>query len=557
MKRNKRIKYIFLGAIACITPCLLFAEDKGNDPEPFTPIEAFDDFGGWVQTARLDVGIQFLGSGVFSPIAPAMVSGSIGDLPDSIPDLDDLKSDILTSSSTQNFLIVPENTESLTLMSDTGISGEGISLNNSPDAYPQLLGFSSYLPGADLAGNHFVSVDEDKLYLIEWNLSTPFEISDTTKLPFIRFAAGSLAAGGLGMSNITFDANSSNQIVGDEVVLRQYFHAHATGEMGFEVVIYDGVTENVQYNSVSRIGYPNGHIGHNVTINKIEVFEVDESQLSGKEVVFNEGQESVPLFTDEPAPDPSNYTGGFELDYWGGRDFFQFLADGAGASRNTSIFPDRPIRTPSNSVPFERNGDTADILTFSVNSGEGPMFITWDTQNSRVSESDGSDPANFTAEEVLEVEEGELVFMDFWLSAIGATANLPFTRVGISHDFFGPGGEELESLQGFFAFHEFSTNFDGLRGVDGSTIPNALTLQNGSSRRVRLVFEPQLVSTPVGSPGRFAFRPTIQSFEIPVVSNSRSAEAEGFININRVVVTRYDAPDGIESLDVPSVLNNI
>jgi len=548
MLQLKQIKTIFMGGLLCFTPCLLFAEDKGPTDEALIPIEAFEDFEGWHQTFRFDLAPIFFDGLAYN--APLLFSQSVGDLPNSIPQrvsLNTIPGEFLPG----NYLFVPENIESLTLMTDTGVFG-GIYLNGDFDAYPQMLGFGSFTEINNNVSNNLVDVEADKLYMVKWWLETPFDVDDSVKLPLLQLIVGETGAYGLGRSLLGFDFHSANHIVGETLEFRQYFYAHDDGEIGFFINLIDLYSTRSPYASID------GHVGHNVTIQRIDVFEVNESMLTNEEVIFNQGQSDIVLAMDEAPPPMTAYEGGFDLDIWAGRDQFAIIAEGADESRNTSFSPESDLIGVGQS--YQATGLTTDTLSYTINPGKGPAFCIWDTFKSTQVAENSTDPILSEVREVLEVDEGDLIVMDAWMSSTGPTEDLPFVRFGMASQNVMPGGGAVsirDPLQGYVAYHEFMSSSEPFPLADKTEAVPSLNLINDQTKRVRLVWEVQLTSTPEDT-GRYAFRPAIESFEIPAgFANGRNAQAQGTINTHRVVVTKYDKPAGAEDAIVPVELTDI
>jgi len=522
------------------------------------PVEAFEDMGGWFQTARLDYGAVYRINSMF--VSPVQFSNSIGDLPNSVPTLDDL-SNVVGEMLPQTFTIVPSNTQSLTLMTDTGEAFAGINLNGVPNSYPQLIGFGSFNEAIPTLSNNSIFVEADKLYMIRWRLESPYGIEDSTKLPLCQLIVGENGAYGLGRSLLSFDGNSMNNLAGGFFEFRQYFYAHDSGDIGFFVNLYDEATD-----SPNRSAYPDGHLGHSIKIHRIDVFEVDPEKLTNEQVIFNQGQASVPVDVNEPSPSPLNYEGEFDLDVWSGIDYFQAIADETNTSRNPVHLPITPFVALGES--YNATGQTAERLSYSFQGGLGPTFISWNTLKTRGIDDDSDDPVYSEVRELLEVDEGTLVVMDFWLSAFGTPAQLPFVRVGMRSDNVLPGGglpEPGAPIQGYVAYHEFFSSSQPFPRADGTLAYSPTNLINGATKRVRLVWEAQLTSTSLDT-GRYAFGPEIQTFEIPINleilgggpnATQRATIANGAIITHRVVVTTYDQPAGALTETIPAGLTDI
>jgi len=520
----------------------------------FTPVEAFSDFEGWYQTARLDQGVVFdtgpVG-GAANYVAPLQFSANVGDLPNSVPAIGSLVSTPDEFGAGSTFLTIPAATDTFTVQTDTG-SG-GISFNRANNQYPQLLGFGSFFEGIPSTANDFVNVTADELYMVRWNLSTPTDIADVEQLPLAQLIVGETGSFGVGRSLLSFDGNNLNNLAGSSIAFRQYFYAHDAGEIGFFINVFDSV-------SAGAPGFPAGHTGHDVSVESVEVFTVNTAGLTGENVVFNQGQTSVPLVSGEPAP-PSTGLEEFDLNFWYGRDQFAFIADNTGDaadSRNASFTPNTPFVGVGQ--PYTAPNTTASTLSYTLGQGDGPAFIIWDTLGSSQIDSSSGDPTIANPREVLTAPEGTLVVMDYWLSATGSTAQLPFTRVGMASQNIYPTSTSItatDPIQGYAAYMEFNpdSTADGL--ANGTSVNPAIGFQAGSARRARLVWEVQLTSTATDS-GTYAFRPTVESFVIPAgVSGGGASQANGTINIHRVVVTTFDKPAGAETTTVPASLTDL
>lgn len=511
-------------------------------------ITGISDFEGWYQTARSDIGTSYS--------SPTIFTEGLGDLPDSIPSLAELND---TADEfeffDETFKTVPEAIKSLTLMTDTGLAGEGFALNGMQDAYPQLIGFGSFFEGIPSTSNQLIEVEADELYMVRWNLSTPFDatVENARMLPLVQLIVGETGSYGLGRSIMSFDHKSSGNIVGQNLSIRQFFYAHDAGEIGCFINIFDIATDNSATDSFGGYLFPDGHMGHNITIESIEFFRVDTNSLTGEEVVYNQGQEIIPLAPGEPPPPTVNRTGDFDLNFWVGRDQFADIAEDNQASRNTLFNP----TTPFNGMlkPYDPSNTTAPVLSYAISPGEGPAYLIWDTINSSAYNTEETDPLLSFPREVLEANEGEVYMMDFWLSATGPTENLPFTRVGMYSGVLSPGNTSIDSVepypQAFVAYHEFNPDSTPDMLANGLVANPAIPLRNDAARRVRLVFEPQLTTTNQDT-GSLAFRPSMETFVIPMEEpNTAEAAASGTINFHRVTVTKYNKHPSFDSQRVP------
>lgn len=510
----------------------------------FVPVEGFDDMGGWYEVQRFDQAAIF-------DVSPIRFSTSFGNLPDSVPARASLDSTVSEFNAAITRLTVPASTATLSMSTDTVAAGAGATNPFLTEFAPQLIGFGSFFEDIPSTANDSVAVTADTLYMIRWDLSTPFTTSQGAQLPLAQLIVGETGAYGLGRSLVSFDNNGDNNLVGANLAFRQYFYAHDSGDIGFFMNLFDQATAGT---TAANEGFPQGHVGHNVTINRVDVFEVQTAGLTGESVIFNQGQASVPLVSGEPTP-PATGVAQFDLDAWTGRDGFAGI--GTNAARNVSFTPSVPLNGAGTARPD--TGAVADILSMTIGAtGAGPLNMIWDTFNTL--SINGSEPAvDASISEIFELDEGTLVFMDYWLSATGSTAQLPFTRVGMgSANVIPGGGTDNDSIQGYVAFQEFTPRSTVFGLADGTTAAPAIGLQAGSARRARLVWEVQL-TTSAGATGggQYAFRPVMESFVIPAATPSDESNAIGTVNLHRVVVTTYDPPTGAETASVPPSLTDL
>lgn len=527
----------------------------------FIPVEGFDDLGGLLNQFALNLGPVF-------QTAPIGLSAANDVSPDSVPSVASLVTDVGTDSTTRSFL--PPNTPTLRLFTNTDTTDQtvtnafGPGNGNLTNYGPELIGYGSFIEAHPTLAST-ATVEANKLYMVRWNLTSPNTPASATRLPLAQLLVGASDGGGIGRTSLEFGNNSFNNLVsptvGEAFDIRQYFYAHGAGDLGFFINLFDTATVNTP-----EFTNADGHQGHDITINRVDVFEVNTAGLTGESVLFNQGAASVTLAAGQTIAPTSTGQELFDLDIWAGRDQLSFIAaaHGASANRNSSLTPDNPI-SGTGTVVTPTNA-TASRLSFTHGTGNGPTFIQWDTFNSLTTITGDPDPVRANPREVLELTEGDLVFMDYYLSATGSNATLPFTRVGVQSDNIPVGGlPTVASVSGLVGFMQMEPRPGGIARtgnpidpalpVGTQAIP-AVPFDSTGSRLLRFVFEVQLTSTPGidRSAPNYAARPTFQSYVIP--GGALESGAQGTVNLDRVVVTKYDPVTGAD-IAMPASLTDI
>ena len=391
---------------------------------------------------------------------------------------------------------------------------------------PQFIGFISGRDGQN-EGQKVAATVGDVL-LVRWYLNdsgTTTLDQATRQVPFELRVGNNEDQYGAGLTSSIFTPNGKNKLVGS-TEYRQYVYAHASTDYYFQVAVTDdGVRDGV-----------NDLI---LTLDRIDVARFDRADLTGEAVVFNQGAPTLtlasgPLGVAAPAGsipfDTANvWRNGNGLNGFGTR-----------VSYNPASNASLPATATRLQITIAA-GSTVGNNDFALYGGG------WDTVGTLIS-------TRATGNEVISMDNDKIYFFDFWLSTPVASATVPEVRVGFTTGQVGRtvGTAATASTnvnQGRQAFlYVFTDNAPTTRlaGTNGGT---ALALETGS-KRFTVVYEAQVdPAAVVVNPGRTTpgldVRPAIETFGFPPVVGSRQWNYAGTINIDRVVVTSYDAPSDV------------
>ncbi|MGF1574041.1 MAG: hypothetical protein ACFCU1_13335 [Sumerlaeia bacterium] len=390
------------------------------------------------------------------------------------------------------------------------------------DYAPQFMGFISGRSGQN--EGQFVAAAPGDVLMARWYLN---DAGTTTLAQSGRQAQISLRMGsqedikgmGLALADTIPGGNNGYGIGGDE--FRQYFYSHSTGNVYFQV--------NTQ-SALASAATANGLNDLILTVDRIDVASFDRADLQGETIVFNQGAPSVttaagPLGVPAPAGSVAFDT----VDTWTNQGL---VGNGFGSRVSYG-------RTPATGATATRLSIT---LASAVSLGNNDLVIYgggWDTVNTLLS-------ATGSGEEAIPMDNGKIYFFDYYLSAT-PSATLPAINVGFNTSDRGRTGgfntipvtTNSEGRQGLFTFD--SNNATTTR-LDGTTAPNDLSLES-AAKRFTLVYEPQ-VKTGTG----LDVRPFVEIYGFPSNPFVDAAYfASGTINIERVVVTEYDAPADVDT----------
>jgi len=514
--------------------------DKISAPSTiFTPVVGFDELDGWYLVFNV-------GQGALLNQAPYILTSPVVETADVTPD-----ESLLVPSGIFNLPVTPPGTPEVLIQTatDTPTSANTAITAIQPFS-PQQVSWGSFAE-AYAGGDSFQAV-QDTIYLTRWSLVSPLTDANILQLPLLDISVGSSTEYDLGRSFKSIGAGVLANLAGDQSY-NIYFYAHDAGEVGFQIAAFD-VFGNTSDN------YPAGHVGHNIGVDKVEVFAFSENDLTGETYLMNQGGvanagDFIPSVDEFATIDDTDYEGEFDLDIWMWTDEQQGFRDalGASADRNTTS-------TPVNPVTFRPNEDnTASVLTTSVDTGNGFVQPYWSTLGT-IFVNDGDTPVpTFSA------TEDELVFLDFWVSSPDATV-FPQVRVGYQTSQLDPVGTEYQVngtpiALGLAGFNVFTAAPQPLLRSDGSGSDQALALGSGA-RRARYVFQPQITWAGIsGLTGDTTAQPFIPRAELysapgpfgapaPVVQEDR----EGTLRLHRVIVKTYDLPADVDTVPFPSTL---
>lgn len=428
--------------------------------------------------------------------------------------------------------ITPPNTASILLRS----TGTAPRLNNTTGAgqastgslfvnwAPQFLGFISGRTGQN--EGQFVNATVGDVLLARWYLNDAgtTTMAQSGKQPAISLRMGSQEdTKGMGLSQADTIPNGNNGIgIGGEE-FRQYFYAHDTGKVFFQVNTIGDLS------AAATVERPNGINDLRLTVDRIDVLKFDRSALSGEAIVFNQGNPTItpasgPLGVAAPAGSVP-----FDMvDTWRNQGE---IGNGFGGRVSYTRTPTTGNTATRLSIVLAGGGGVAntDIVLY----GAG-----WDTVGTLVS-------ATGSGDEAIPMENGKIYFYDFYLSAGAASATLPVINVGFNTSDRGrtggfntiPPSTNPEGRKSQFVFS--ADNATSSPRTDGTTPPNNLALATGS-KRYTLVYEPQS-KVGTGLDGR----PFVESYGFVNFIGQDIYNFAGTVNIDRVVVTEYTAPSDV------------
>jgi len=515
--------------------------DKISAPSTiFTPVVAYDDLDGWYR-------VFAVGNGAVLNDAPWPISENVED-PVTVPATGDL-----VPTGAFNLLVTQPNTPLVSIETATDTPTQAnLSETGLQPFSPQQAQWGSY---TEQVGGDFFNAVQDTIYLTRWSIVSPRTDANILQLPITDLSVGSSTEYDLGRSSINIGGNSMGNIAGDQTY-NIYFYAHGPGEVGFYLSTFDVLGNNSTF-------YPNGHVGQNIGVEKVEVFAFQESDLTGRTVLMNQGGVAnsgnfIPATAETASIDDTGYEGEFDLDIWMWTDETQGLRDsiGAAANRNTSSTPVNPVglRAPQN--------NTAAELTTTVDTGFGFVQPYWVSLGSILVNADGGPAtAPFVA------SEDELVIADFWISSPDAT-EFPQARVGYQTTFIDPLGDPYQVSGndvniGMSGFYVFTAAPQGLPLSDGTLSTQATALGAGA-RRARYVFQPQITWDQIpGLTGDTSAKPFIPRAELYSAPGAFEAgqpvnqeDRNGTLRLHRVIVSVYDLPADANTATVPAGLTD-
>lgn len=387
---------------------------------------------------------------------------------------------------------------------------------------PQFLGFISGRSGQN--EGQFVTAAPGDVLLARWYLNDAgtTTIAQSGKQPQLSLRMGSqedIRGMGLALADTIPGGNNGIGIGGEE--FRQYFYSHSTGKVFFQVNTQSSTVSSATINGVNDLI---------LTVDRIDVAKFDRANLTGENIVFNQGAPSVtvdggPL----GVPAPAGSVPFDMVDTWANQGT---VGNGFGGRISYG-------RTPASGATATRLSIT---IAGAASVGNNDLVIYgggWDTVNTILS------PTG-TAQEAIPMENGKLYFYDFYLSATPSATN-PAVNVGINTSAAGrtgglntiPATTNSEGRQAIFTFNSDNTNPNRLDGTPAGTDLSLGT----AAKRFTVVYEPQ-IKTGSGMDGR----PFVETYGFPTNPfNSPDYFYAGTVNIDRVVVTEYDAPSDVDT----------
>lgn len=440
----------------------------------------------------------------------------------------------------------------------------------------------------DIPGMTSVPVPaDDTLMMVRWTISADAATQTaaatsrraaSVQTPQIRLRTGEGSTLGNGQNQDYWGPVGLNAIVEANQEVRSYFYAKEGGNydsvegladfglgdpngvtsaawgadddapvvMGMFFDILDTVTSADAF--ASSVG---GQRLYGMTLSQIEVYSTTRDQLSGEQVVFNQGVLSFSTAAGEPAPPATGYAQ-FNLDWWDSR------AEGNAA---------QVVMTPANEDTIGV-GSTNSPLTIGFNAGGQFALGNWDTRDYAAGTFFSADGQG-VGDEVVDIDNDRLIAIDVWLSSPqGSTPNnlVPGViengesaiRLGFTTEIWGGTGPSSEFGEDDPAmpgtnnvwrqgrsglFHFSGTNRTGQ--YDTAYVMPPTYALGTAARKITAFYEPQCIDDLDGIDS-LSLRPVIQAYVIPsVASGSGVPSINSTIQIQRVVISTYD-------LDLPT-----
>jgi len=438
----------------------------------------------------------------------------------------------------------------------------------------------------DIPGMVSVPVAADEtLLMVRWTLSADAatqtaaatsRLAASVQTPTVRLRTGEASALGNGQNEDIIGPVGANAIVQANQEFRSYFFAKEGGNYDTDEVLVDfgqpgslitnpawgsdddaPVVVGMYFDILDEITSADafaasvgGQRLYGLTLSQVEVLSTTRGELSGEQVVFNQGVNSFTTAPGEPAP-PSDLYAQFNLDWWDSR------AIGA-----------RVTQTPANE-DTPGIGSTNSPLAIVIATGTTAAVGTWDTRDYAADTIIGSADGLNNGQEVVNIDNGKLIAIDVWMSSPqGGAANSPIPgqatggtsalRIGYTTEFwggtasgtFGPGtvsggGQNDPNMPGANNFWRQGRagqfNFSGTNNPaqfdTAYVMPPTYALQT-TARRITAFYEPQCYDD-LDNVNSLSLRPVVQAYAIPNGAGD-VANINCTINIQRVVVTTYD-----------------
>lgn len=230
-----------------------------------------------------------------------------------------------------------------------------------------------------------------------------------------------------------------------------------------------------------------------ITLNYVDVLTFNRESLQNGVVAFNQGSSAVTVASGQLGP-PAGETG-FDTALWD-------TTNGGNLLNITTT-------------------EATDKLTFTGNgNGQGRWnHLTWETKTN-----------NAPASAVEDVAAGKLVVLDAWLSAATAKTNYPGVRLMLSSPVNSTEMDDLQQLASYFEFN------------GGTDAGNLLSLES-ASKRYTAILESQLLDENAVMDVQVLIYALF--YDVSVSGSNFVNNASGTINVDRVVVTTYDAPSDV------------